>query len=83
MAEHGEVVDSHDDRLTCAERPAESRAVQHVGVRVQARVPEDVGRERACTRGRRVRHLDDVELVAQRAHVARSAGARLPERRRV
>jgi hypothetical protein len=83
MPQNGEVVHRHDERLPRVERPAEGRTVEHVGIGVQAWIPEDVCRDRAHARGRGVRDLDDIELVEERTHVARGARARLVERRRV
>ena len=92
VAKDGEVVHGHDERQRGTEGPAVRRAVQDVRVVLAAeheRVPDGIAGERRGTVApaeRAPRHLDvvaPVELAQQRMKVARSAGARLHERRDV
>ena len=72
-----------DERHTRPEWTAKGRAVQHVGVHAETRIPEGIRDRRAQARGRRERDLRHVEVLDERADVPRRAGARLTERRRV
>jgi len=85
VPQDGDVVDGDHERPSCTERSAKRRTVQEVRVprRMQPRIPEEVGGQRAQPRGRRERHLDRVQMLTQRADIARGAGTGLVQRRRV